>query len=133
MTTLVTTTTLDRVAEIQAIFQDLEVRRPQAIMDHDEEAFRSVFANDEYEERSMVAMERTTVVDPFAATFTVMEVVADEPSCLAVHGLKDTTGAIEGGGAGDSADYVLEFFDGQWGMSWIGSGWRCDGPHPFSD
>ncbi|MFV1970526.1 MAG: hypothetical protein ACC683_05920, partial [Acidimicrobiia bacterium] len=52
-TTLATTTTLDRMAEIQAIFQDLEVRRLQAIMDQDEEAFRSVFANAEYEERSM--------------------------------------------------------------------------------
>ena len=40
------TTTLDRLTEIQAIFQDLEVRRLQAIMDQDEEAFRSLFAND---------------------------------------------------------------------------------------
>ncbi|MDK1011588.1 MAG: hypothetical protein QGM48_11095, partial [Actinomycetota bacterium] len=51
-----TTTTLDRVAEIQAIFQELEVRRLQAIMDQDEEAFCAVFANEEYEERSVVLL-----------------------------------------------------------------------------
>ncbi len=54
-TTEATTTTLDRLAEIQAIFQDLEERRLQALYDGDREAFRALFANDEYMERSMGA------------------------------------------------------------------------------
>ncbi|MEN8234948.1 MAG: hypothetical protein ABFR89_08530, partial [Actinomycetota bacterium] len=47
-TTQATTTTVDRVAEIEAIFQDLEERRLQALYDGDVEAFKSLFANEEY-------------------------------------------------------------------------------------
>jgi len=129
----VTTTTLDRIAEIEAIFQELEVRRLQAILDQDEDAFRAIFANEEYAERSVGAIELTNVLDASASVFSVLEVFADTSDCIAVHGLTDTTGAIEGGGAGDTADYIAEPSDGTWGISWVGSGWRCDGPHPFSD
>ena len=54
-TTEATTTTVDRLVEIEAIFQDLEERRLQALYDGDREAFRALFANDEYMERSMGA------------------------------------------------------------------------------
>lgn len=67
---------MDRVAEIQAIFQELEVRRLQAIMDQDEEAFRAVFANEEYEERSVGGMALVTVIDPSAVVFTVVAAIA---------------------------------------------------------
>ncbi len=83
-TVLATSTTLDRVAEIQAIFEDLERRRLQAILDQDEEAFRSVFANEEYEERSVPGMQMVTVIDPDAIVFTVVEVFVDEENCIAV-------------------------------------------------
>ncbi len=132
-TVLETTTTVDRIAEIQAIFQDLERRRLQAIMDQDEEAFRAVFANEEYEERSVPGMQLITVVDPDAVLFTVLEVWADDPNCIAVSGRKSGVGAIEGAGISDVQDFVVESERGSWGLSWIGSGWRCDGPHPFSD
>ena len=132
-TVLETTTTIDRVAEIQAIFQDLERRRLQAIMDQDEEAFRAVFANAEYEERSIGGMELVTVIDPTAAVFTVLQVFVDDPNCIAVSGTKDGTGAVIGAGLGTVADYVVELRDEVWGMSWVGEGWRCDGSHPFSD
>jgi hypothetical protein len=130
-----TTTTLDiRITEIQAIFQDLEVRRLQAIMDQDEEAFRSVFANDEYATRSVGGMDLVTVVDPSAAIFTVLRVFVDDPSCIAVEGQKDSSQAIDGVNLSNPTDYVVQATsDGGWGMSWIGSGWRCEVPHPFSD
>ncbi len=132
-TTLATTTTLDRVAEIQAIFQDLEVRRLQAIMDQDEEAFRSVFANAEYEERSMVLLDDVTVIDPQAVMFTVTEVFSDGPDCIAVDAVVDASLAIQGGGVSAGRDHVIEVSESSWGLSWVGDGWRCVGPHPFSD
>ena len=46
-TTAATTTTVDRVAEIEAIFQDLEERRLQALYEGDKETFKSLFANKE--------------------------------------------------------------------------------------
>jgi len=122
-TTLATTTTLDR----------LEVRRLQAIMDQDEEAFRSVFANAEYEERSMVLLDEVTVIDPEAATFTVTKVFVDDSVCIAVEAVIDASRSIQDGGVGEASDYVVEKSDRDWGFSWVGSGWRCDGPHPFSD
>ena len=127
-----TTTTLDRIAEIEAIFQDLEVRRLQAIMDQDEDAFRAVFANEEYAERSLGGMVLVTVIDPSAAVFTVREVFVDETDCIAVSAVTDGSKAVVGADIGESSDYVLEARDGSWGFSWAGSGWRCDGPHPFS-
>jgi len=127
-----TTTTLSRIAEIEAIFQDLEVRRLQAIMDQDEEAFRAVFANEEYADRSLGGMALVTVVDPAAAVYRVVEVFVDDPSCIAVSAFEDATGAIEGSKVDDPVDHVLERTLSGWGWSWIGGGWRCDGPHPFS-
>jgi hypothetical protein len=126
------TTTLDRLTEIQAIFQDLEVRRLQAIMDQDEEAFRSVFANDEYAERSLVAMDVVGVVDPLAVGFVVTEVYEDSLTCIAVGAVVDMSIATDEGGVGGDLDYVIEHMDVGWGLSWTGSGWRCAGPHPFS-
>jgi len=127
-----TTTTISRIAEIQAIFQDLEVRRLQAIMDQDEEAFRLVHANEDYEERSLVALRKVTVIDSSMVTFIVAAVYADERDCIAVGGSVDMTTAIEGGGMSLESDYVIERTADGWGYSWTGSGWRCDGPHPFS-
>jgi hypothetical protein len=132
-TAVATTTTLDRIAEIQAIFQDLERRRLQAIMNQDEEAFRAVFANAEYEERSMVLMDAVVVLDPLAVGFRVTGVYADVPSCIAVGAVVDMSTATDGGGVGEDLDYVIENTGEGWGLSWTGSGWRCDGPHPFSD
>ena len=128
-----TTTTLDRLTEIQAIFHDLEVRRLQAIMDQDEEAFRSVFANDEYGERSMVAMSMVDVIDASRVIFNVNDVLVDNVECIAVSGTVDATGASDGGGLGGIADFVVELGEEGWGLSWVGEGWTCDGPHPFSD
>ena len=132
-TVLETTTTIDRVAEIQAIFRDLERRRLQAIMDQDEEAFRAVFANAEYEERSIGGMELVTVIDPNAAVFTVVDVFVDDPSCIAVGAIVDGRKAVDGGIVQTQSDYVAERSSDRWGLSWVGEGWRCDGSHPFSD
>jgi len=127
-----TTTTVDRIAEIQAIFQDLERRRLQAIMDQDEEAFRAVFANAEYEERSMVLMDDVTVLNASAAAVAITEIFIDSPGCIAVAAVVDASHSILNGGVGAESDHVVQMEAGSWGISWVGEGWRCDGPHPFS-
>lgn len=129
--TIATTTTIDRVAEIEAIFQDLERRRLQAILDQDEEAFRALFANEEYLERSLVTMDLVSVVDPSAAFIVDAVVFEDSDACLGISATWDLTEAVEGGGVGTD-DYVLEPMQNAWGFSWVGEGWRCDGPHPLS-
>jgi hypothetical protein len=126
-----TTTTLDRVSEIEAIFLDLERRRLQAILDQDEEAYRSVFANEHYEQESMVLLEVVEVLDPDAVQVDVLEIFVDSPDCIAAEILFDRTGAIVGGESG-VFDRVLELNTAGWGISWTGTGWRCDGPHPLS-
>ena len=81
----------------------------------------------------MVAMDLVDVLEPDAVKFLVTEVFADGPSCIAVAARVDMTTATQGGGFGDDLDYIIERVADGWGYSWTGSGWRCDGPHPFSD
>lgn len=131
-TTQATTATLDRVAEIAALFEDLERRRLQAIFDQDEEAFRAVYANDAYEEESILVLTLATVLDP-SGSFSqrLVELVADQPMCLAATLTRDYTGVLVGG-AETTKTYVIELIDGSWGLSWVGEDWACDKPHPFS-
>jgi len=128
----VTSTTLDRIAEIEAIFQDLEVRRLQAIMDQDEDAFRSVFANDEYAKRSLSLFKTVSVIDAEQVAFRVVAVIIDEHDCIGVEGSIDATEVTLEGGVGSVKDFIVESTTDGWGFSWVGEGWRCDGPHPFS-
>ncbi|MGB9358543.1 MAG: hypothetical protein WCC01_08305 [Acidimicrobiia bacterium] len=128
-TTVATTTTLDRLVEIEAIFQDLEERRLQALYEGDREAFQSLFANEEYMERSMGAFEVVEFVREPIVEIEVVSVLHDSGSCIAVvrvfhrvdtgQTAEQTIGVIEDNGEG-------------WGMSYVGEGWACDGPHPFS-
>jgi hypothetical protein len=126
-----TTTTLDRVSEIEAIFLDLERRRLQAILDQDEEAYRSVFANEYYEQESMVVFDSVEVIDPNAATVMVAEVIVDRPDCIAALVTSDQSGVSGTGGIAED-EWVLESSDVGWGFSWVGRGWLCDAPHPLS-
>ncbi len=129
-TTVATTTTLDRIAEIEAIFYDLEVRRLQAIKDQDEEAFRAIFANDAYEEASVAGFVGPEVLNPSEITLVVEEVLVDAVGCIAASVTVDGSGAVVGAGS-ETHEWVIEQLSGIWGLSYIGSGWRCEGPHPL--
>ena len=131
-TTVAPSTTLDRLAEIEAIFQDLEERRLQALYEGDREAFRALFANAEYMERSMVLFELVE----FAAgwirpSMFVVDVLADTDRCLAARIKSDYSKTLVGGAVGNHTEVVERQSDG-WGISYSGEGWTCDGPHPFS-
>ena len=131
-TTEATTTTVDRLVEIEAIFQDLEERRLQALYDGDREAFRALFANDEYMERSMGAFD---VVEfegaPSTPGVAIVDLAFESADCLAVEAVfEKVTGLV--GSEQRTRDVVLERSDEGWGYSYSGEGWECHGPHPFS-
>jgi hypothetical protein len=128
-TTEATTTTVDRLVEIEAIFQDLEERRLRALYDGDREAFRALFANDEYMERSMGAFDVVAFeIEPEVALLGVA-VLHDGSECLAArYGVERT----DLGESTTPTVVVLELIRDQWGFSYAGEGWACDGSHPFS-
>lgn len=126
-----TTTTLDRLAEVTAIFDDLERRRLEAIDASDVAAFESVFANGPYLEESRVTLDLVVVVDSIGFETTQITLLTDSTDCIAAEISRDMSGAISGGGPGTSVHVVERRPDGAWGLSWIGGGWECDGPHPL--
>lgn len=131
-TTEATTTTVDRLAEIEAIFQDLEEQRLQALYDGDREAFRALFANDEYMERSMALFDLVEfVAPPHPDLVEVRTVLYEGDHCLAAEVVTAYEGILAAGGT-DSKDVVLEYVGSEWGISFVGEGWVCDGPHPLS-
>ena len=127
-----TTTTVDRLTEIEAIFQNLEERRLQALYDGDRDAFRALFANDEYREQSMALFDLVDFVEAWTQPeVVVVEVLSDSDDCVAVEVGTDYSGTLVGGGASTGVE-VVEYRDGMWGISYAGEGWTCEGSHPLS-
>lgn len=128
-----TTTTMeaDRLAQIQAIFQDLEERRLDALYRGDVEAFSALFTNEAYLERSLGAFEVVEFSDsPDMVHVAVLEVVSDEPTCLVARVEVDARSSLGANGL-EEATQVLEPRGGSWGYSYGGDGWVCDGQHPL--
>ena len=131
-TTIEVTTTVDRIAEIEAIYQDLEERRLDALYRGDREAFRALFANAGYLEESMDVMDLVEFQDDWPPVdVVIIEVLHDSAECIAAEMGTDYTEIFVGGGVGGGID-LIEAKDNSWGISFSGSGWTCDGPHPFS-
>jgi hypothetical protein len=128
-TTHATTTTVDRLAEIEAIFQDLEERRLQALYEGDEETFKSLFANEEYMQRSLGAFAVMEFEGPPEVRINGLETVHDGELCLAARYRLDR---LDRGDTSSSTIVVVEQGGDGWGFSYAGEGWACDGPHPFS-
>lgn len=131
-TAAATTSTIDRVSEIEAIFQDLEERRLRALYEGDEEAFKSLFANKNYMQRSLALFNLVEFVDEWQTPeVSVLDVLADLPSCIAALTQADHSVVSPAGGVAQGME-VIEMADGVWGISYAGEGWTCDGPHPLS-
>jgi len=131
-TTAATTTTIDRMAEIQAIFQDLEERRLRALYDGDREAFKALFANDEYMQRSMGLFDLVRFVEGWSTpSLAVVSVIADDDFCIAAEVGGDYSGVFVDGGTGSAVHVIERMGDDEWGISYVGDGWVCDGPHPL--
>ena len=131
-TNVETSTTVDRLTEIAAIFEDIERRRLQAIYDQDEPAFRSLYANAEFLSRSLQLLEVVVFIrSPEAVDISVDAVLADLPTCLTAQVVTDLTGITLGGGRA-AKQQTLEYTGQNWGISYVGDDWRCEGPHPLS-
>ena len=130
-TTLAPTTTIDREAEIEAIFQDLEQRRLEAIRQQDVQVFSSLYANEAYLDQDMAAFLALDVNDGFFVSIEDFELQYISPECAAFAAVVDNSGAFVGGGT-NLTHVVLERSGDEWGYSWIGEGWQCEGPHPLS-
>jgi ABC-type transport system substrate-binding protein len=131
-TTVATTTTVDRLAEIQAIYEDLEHRRLQAIFDQDEEAFRSVYANVEYLRESLQLFDTIVFLEsPGLYPVQVLEIITDEANCVSAIVQTDLTAITEGGQLAVKQQ-AIQLKETGWGISYTGEDWNCVGPHPFS-
>jgi hypothetical protein len=131
-TTVATTTTIDRVTEIEAIFQDLEERRLQALYEGDEEAFKTLFANKDYMQRSLAVLDLVEFASPpDVVVVNLVDLLRETETCIAALVLTDATDAFGSDGLSERI-IVLERLQGHWGFSYIGEGWACEGPHPLS-
>ena len=128
-TTVPTTTTVDRVTEIEAIFQDLEERRLQALYEGNEETFQSLFANKEYMERSLGAFDAVKFEAPPEVRVEVLSVLTDSETCIAARRMLHR---IDLGESSAPSIGVIETVDGVWGFSFTGEGWLCEGLHPLA-
>jgi hypothetical protein len=132
VTTEITTTTVDRLSEIEAIYEDLEHRRLQAIYDQDEDAFRSVYANDQYLQESLPLLEAVAfLTSPGLYPVRVLEVLADEEGCISAIVRTDLTAITEGGRLAEKQQ-TIQWQEAAWGISYTGEDWSCVGPHPLS-
>jgi hypothetical protein len=124
------TTTIDRLGEITAIFEDLERRRLEAIYTGDVEAFTALFADTPYLDRSLEVFDLVTPGTPPSVSIDVLEVLRDDETCLATWAttVVDETHT-------DPVSTVLIRENGEWRIAYVGGekeGWLCDGPHPLS-
>jgi len=127
-----TSTTLDRLSEIQAIYEDLEHRRLQAIYDQDEDAFRAVYANEEYLQESLPLFEAVVfLTNPGRYPVQVLEILTDHEGCISAVVRTDLTGITEGGQLAEKQQSI-QSQENAWGISYTGEDWSCVGPHPLS-
>jgi len=121
----------DRLAQIQAIFQDLEERRLDALYRGDVEAFSALFTNEAYLEQDLQSFELVEfIAAPDDVIVEVTEVLYDHVACAAIRVETDYTQFFGPSGVGQR-NVILEASDGGWGFSYVGEGWECVGPHPL--
>ncbi len=133
-TTIEVTTTVDRLTEIEAIYQDLEYRRIDALYQGDREAFAELYANEAYMEASLGLFDVVEFLDGWPPVDVVVaEVIHDSAGCIAARISTDYTKIAVEGEIADSIQVVerMESSDLEWGISYVGKGWTCEGPHPF--
>ncbi len=63
----------------------------------------------------------------------VVAVIVDSPTCVAATVDYFTTDSDGVSTQSQTTTVIERRIDGDWGISFRGRGWACDGPHPFSD
>lgn len=124
-------TTIDRLAEVTAIVEVLEARRLEAIYSADIDAFTALFADTAYLDQSLAIFDQPPAGDPPQVRIQVLEVLKDEPDCLAVY---SAAAVGDPPRASDPATTVLVKVESDWvyAFAYRGKeGWLCDGEHPL--
>jgi hypothetical protein len=133
-TTAAPTTTLDRVAEIEAVFERLALARLLALFENDETAYRALFSVDSYLQQSMEVFGAVEFVQrPTQENFSeeVLEVLVDSDDCIAAMVRSDRSEILKGAGSSEAVTVLTRRSDGRFGYAYAGTGWLCDGPHPL--
>lgn len=132
--TVATSTTLDRLAEVEAIVQDLEERRLDALYRRDLEALREVYASEGLYERVVpVVGQLQFAKPPWSIDVDVTEILLDQTDCLAAKISFDNREALGPEALEQHVVILQPSRPFRWGYSYLGTGWLCDGPHPFDD
>jgi hypothetical protein len=76
----------------------------------------------------MVAFDESDFTESPVVIVEIKSLVHDDNDCVAVERVLHRPDL---GGSSDPGIEVLEFERGAWLISFVGSGWTCDGPHPF--
>jgi hypothetical protein len=119
---------VDRVAEIEAIYQDLEERRLDALYRGDEEAFAATHVDNGYLAQSMAVFDLAEFEVLPEVLVEVVTVIHDGEECIAA---ETVTTRVDRQAASEPTVEVLELRDGVWLISYVGTGWKCNGPHPL--
>jgi len=132
-TSMASTTTVDRVAEVEAIFKDLELRRLDALFREDEEAFRTAFASDGYFAASLPVLGELDFSEPPTADNVVVavnDIIIDRSDCLVIVVTEDLTSILADAEPLPQTFVLTTTETGSWGYAFGGTGWQCDGPNP---
>jgi 3-dehydroquinate dehydratase len=132
-TIISTSTTLDRLAEVEAIVQDLEERRLDALYRKDIEALREVFASEGLYEQTVAIIDQVELREGTQVEVHISELLADEPNCLAAQ-LDFRYREVSGETETETVLTVLQPTDSNaWGFAYYGQGWLCNGPNPMDE
>ncbi|VAW09618.1 hypothetical protein MNBD_ACTINO02-2826 [hydrothermal vent metagenome] len=129
-----TTSTVDRVAEIEAIILDLENRRLDGVAAGDWVAWSATFANEGFMTEARAGLDQLGSIPlPRLDGISVAAVIVDSPDCVAATVDYFTTDSDGVATQNQTTTVIERRGDGSWGISFRGRGWACEGPHPFSD
>ena len=94
--------------------------------------YGTVFANEAYLEESMILfdlMEFEAPPEPGRAS--IIQVLSENETCIALEINSNFVGILTGAEESATSTVIERNLSG-WGFSYVGEGWVCDGPHPFS-
>ncbi|MGH8936659.1 MAG: hypothetical protein ACRDXD_10445 [Acidimicrobiia bacterium] len=122
------------MAEVEAIVQDLEERRLDALYRRDLEALRELYASEGlYElEVELTLPEIEFKEPPGDLRVDVLRLIKDEPQCLAAETHVDAS-AVAHNVTPTRFTLVLQPVRGGWGFAYAGTGWLCEGPNPMDE
>ena len=131
-TTTPATTLPDRLSEIQAIYEDLEHRRVQALWAGNRDAFLSLFIDTPYRDESLRALDLIETGEPPVLTVEIDEIFMDDSECLVFA----ANIVIDGSEDRPAVHTVtLQPLADGWGYAYVSDdpgGWLCTEPHPLS-